>query len=232
MAFDRKYGALLHVRPDIAIIQECAKPDILARKAPTLQYSSVDWVGHADNKGMAVFAFGDYALQREPSYDASIKHVLPLKVTGPNDLSLLAVWAFMDSKYMKGRNDPGPMNKACDLYSGFLAGGNTVMAGDFNNHPKWDKPGHARNFAAMSDRLERFGMRSAYHFSANLVYGSEALPTHYWRDRKEDSPFNCHIDYAFAQEALLKDCRVEVGNYADWCGNGLSDHVPLVLDLS
>jgi exodeoxyribonuclease III len=232
MAFDRKYEALLRLRPDIAVVQECAKPDILFSKAPVFTPSTFDWVGHADHKGMAVFAFGDYGLSRRSEYDPAIRHVLPLAVTGPHDFNLLAVWAFMDGKYMTGRHDPGPLNNACERYHGHLRSGDAMMAGDFNNHPKWDKPGHARNFAALTERLLHFGLESAYHRTAGLEHGHEALPTHYWRDRKEDSPFNCHIDYAFVPQRLLNGARVEIGSYAEWCGNGLSDHVPLILDVA
>jgi len=50
--------------------------------------------------------------------------------------------------------------------------------------------------------------------------------------RRVDGP-NYHIDYIFvpeAWEAGLLD--VEVGSHADWVASGLSDHVPIVVDLA
>jgi exodeoxyribonuclease III len=41
-----------------------------------------------------------------------------------------------------------------------------------------------------------------------------------------------HIDYVFLPSAWLANVtHFEVGRFADRCGNGLSDHVPIVLDL-
>ena len=41
MVFDRKYQALERLRPDIAVIPECANPDILRRKAPLFKPSDM-----------------------------------------------------------------------------------------------------------------------------------------------------------------------------------------------
>ena len=73
---------------------------------------------------------------------------------------------------------------------------------------------------------------SAYHARTGEVNGEETEPTHCWRDRKKDGP-TYHIDYIFLPESWLGAVSdLQVGTFEDWCGSGLSDHVPLVVDLA
>ena len=75
------------------------------------------------------------------------------------------------------------------------------------------------------------GLASAYHDNRGVAQGGESEPTHYWRDRTKDGP-TYHIDYVFVPRQWLPRVRsVEVGGFEDWCGAGLSDHVPIVVDL-
>ena len=57
MAFDRKYQALERLRPDIAVIRECANPDILRRKAPMFKPSDMQWVGVPPKQGPRSICF-------------------------------------------------------------------------------------------------------------------------------------------------------------------------------
>jgi exodeoxyribonuclease III len=232
MAFDRKFEALVKLRPDIAIVSECANPDILKLKAPRFTPTDCVWVGENKHKGLSIFAFNGFKLEQTPDYDNSLKYIVPVEVSGPCHFSLLAVWAFVGSAHISGRHDVGAVNKAITHYQHRLSAGNTIMAGDFNNHVKWDKRGNPRNFADIAERLKALGMGSVYHQAKRLNFGEETDHTHYWRDRKEFSPFNCHIDYIFAPTPWLYPTPdFHIGNYADWCGTGLSDHVPLVLEF-
>lgn len=233
MAFDRKYAALMSLKPDVAIVPECATPEILAKKAPGFQPSAALWVGENKDKGLAVFAFNDLKLSLASDFEPSLKYILPAKVTGPVEFDLLAIWAFMSGKYMKDRRDIGPVNKAIARYERKLASGRAIIAGDFNNHLKWDRRGNPRNFGIVTEKLNQLGMASAYHYARNLSHGDETEQTHYWRDRREFSPYNCHIDYLFLPSTFLKKMKqFEIGNYGDWCGNKLSDHVPLLVDVA
>jgi exodeoxyribonuclease-3 len=54
------------------------------------------------------------------------------------------------------------------------------------------------------------------------------VPTLYWRDRTKDGP-TYHIDYVFLPSSRIERARVEIGSFEAWCG--LSDHVPVVVDL-
>ena len=77
--------------------------------------------------------------------------------------------------------------------------------------------------------LARLGLVSAYHVSRGVEAGNELEPTFYWRRRAVDG---YHIDYVFMPEEWSA-CAFDltVGPYEEWIGPGLSDHVPLVLEI-
>ena len=57
MALHDKYKHLLALKPDVAIIPECANVDLIRKKAPDFVHSSSIWVGDNCHKGLGVFAF-------------------------------------------------------------------------------------------------------------------------------------------------------------------------------
>ena len=78
--------------------------------------------------------------------------------------------------------------------------------------------------------VARLGLVSAYHVSRGVEAGNEPEPTFYWRRRAVDG---YHIDYVFMPEDWSTHAfDVAVGTYEDWVGSGLSDHVPLVLEMA
>ncbi len=101
-----------------------------------------------------------------------------------------------------------------------------LVAGDFNNNVRWDKGKKATNHAHIVAGLERLGMASAYHVGRGEFHGKESSATLYRRDRKY------HVDYCFLPLEWCSHLReVEVGEFDAWAGHGLSDHVPLIVDL-
>jgi hypothetical protein len=60
----------------------------------------------------------------------------------------------------------------------------SIVAGDLNNHVRWDKPGKASNHANAVIASAALGLVSAYHAFHELAQGAERHPTLYWRDRK------------------------------------------------
>jgi exodeoxyribonuclease-3 len=79
--------------------------------------------------------------------------------------------------------------------------------------------------------LKKLGLVSVYHELRGEPQGGESMPTLYWRDRTKDGP-TYHIDYIFLPAQLLTRVReLHVGTYEDWCGVGLSDHVPILVDV-
>jgi exodeoxyribonuclease-3 len=107
----------------------------------------------------------------------------------------------------------------------------TVVAGDANNSVVWDKPGKASNFANLAAALGSKGLVSAYHRHRGVELGAEGEPTLYWRDRRQDG-LRYHIDYCFIPEPWLPAVtEVRVGDFERWVGRGLSDHVPVIVEL-
>lgn len=91
---DRKIEQLLLLKPDIAVVPECAEPDILRRKAPGFTFTDCEWTGEQCNKGLGVFSFNGHTLRRHQSWDRQYHIFLPLEVRGTHPVNLLAVWAF------------------------------------------------------------------------------------------------------------------------------------------
>jgi hypothetical protein len=75
MAF-RKKGHLIQIeKPDILIVPECEHPDKLL--SLNLNATSTLWYGANKNKGLAVFALGDYHLNLMEIHNKEIKIVCP-----------------------------------------------------------------------------------------------------------------------------------------------------------
>jgi hypothetical protein len=215
-AFGRKQGALRELRPDVAVIPECAS-DI---GAPADHWN---WVGENRQKGLGVVSYGDYRAALDGPYDPAIHFAAPITITGPHPFFLLAIWA--QRPYRE------PVYRALENYSRRLTDRPSVVAGDFNQNAIWDRPNrahnHSRNVALMKD----LGLVSAYHHHFGVAQGNEPDATHFFRYRTDvESRF--HIDYCFVPTAWLnRVVSVEVGKPAGWISNRLSDHVPLVVEL-
>ena len=232
MALHRKLEALRSLEPDVAVLSECARPDIVAERAglASLGADSV-WIGTNDHKGLAVLGFNGYRVALDERYKASHRYVAPVRVSGRRRFNLLAVWAQNFSAGITRKRQPGPLRLALRRYRGFLTEVPSVVAGDFNNNLIWDKPGWLMNFSHTVDVLSSLGLNSVYHHVTGEAFGEERAPTIYWRDRTKDGP-TYHIDYVFAPHLWLREVsNIEVGCFEDWCGSRLSDHVPLTVDL-
>lgn len=154
-------------------------------------------------------------------------------MSGPLPLQLVGVWAF---NHRASRFHPQPPStsqpqQAVEVYKDFLGEGPVVIAGDFNNNVVWDRGERRTNWVTTVRRYAELGLVSAYHEYFGEAQGEELRPTLYWRTRRVDGP-RYHIDYCFIPKAWLPALRsVHVGSHAEWVDAGLSDHVPLVVDL-
>jgi exodeoxyribonuclease-3 len=230
MAFRRKFAALLALQPDLAVIQECEAAEFFAAKSLFKPRSAI-WIGDNPRKGLGVFAFGEFRARRDPIHRPGIPYVLPLRISGPVKLRLLAVWA-CHHKPNSYDNRIGPLRRALRDYDGFCAGAPLVVAGDFNNNVYWDRPGRPNNHEAAVADLHRIGLASAYHVARGVAQGAEPEPTLYWRDRRRDGPVY-HIDYCFVPQLwTARLARVVGGGFDEWVGAGLSDHVPLMVEIA
>ncbi len=222
-----KWHAITALTPDLAILPEVARAD-LESLVPDPRHR--DWIGDNDRKGLGVVAFGDYALERDASYQAKHQFFLPARISGPTPFNLLAVWALNHRNRSELAGQRDATLQAVSHYREFL-GSNacTVVAGDFNHNVLWDKPrATTANFRPLLDALDALGLVSAYHHLNVQPHGQETAHTLHWR---HDPATPYHVDYVFAPKALLTDAsRLQV--VAPGTGNPLSDHLALVLELA
>jgi exodeoxyribonuclease-3 len=230
MALPRKWDALMALRPDVAVISECADPEILADKGIGTTPETYQWMGKSKHKGLGIFTFNDYSLRRLESYVPYFRFCMPVMVDGPEPFNLLGAWAQNANEGNRRKNQMGHLSRAMSRYEAFLRDGPSFIAGDLNNNTFWDKPGWRMNHDTMVAKAERMGLISGYHAHYNEPHGGENTPTHYWRDRTKDGP-TYHIDYIFgSRDVVASATSFDVGTFEDWVGNKLSDHVPLVLE--
>jgi exodeoxyribonuclease-3 len=203
--FHRKLEALHALAPDVAIIAECCSLETLGRKAPGLTPTRALWIGNNPNKGLGVFSFGARRLVRDDAYDPSISYALPVRVTGPDQsvFHLVALWAHHG---LSGRtmSTVGPTLRALAAYEQFLRARPAIVAGDFNNHIRWDKTGKAWNHANTVAVFERLGFVSAYHVfqgletvaanTSNDGRGNFSVRWIYVHMIEEDARHNGHAD--------------------------------------
>lgn len=219
-----KFPALAGLKPDIAIVRECAGEQTLRSAAPLFYPEAGVWAGD-ENRGIGVFGYGGYEVELDPCYDRSLMHIAPVRVSGPSEFHLLAVHAIHSREPgEKSLGIVGPLLRALDVYADFCAAKPLVVAGDLNNHVRWDKAGKLNNHANLVARLDECGSVSAYHEFGGVAQGSENEPTFYHRKSLE-KPY--HIDYCFVPKSwAITDCAV--GTAGEWLH--LSDHMPLVVD--
>ena len=96
--FEAKAQALAPLNPDIAIIQEAPRPE--GKDTPERL-----WLGGASRVGIAVLARNGYTVARASRPTSVTDPVRAVRVSGPVDFNLLAIWARADSKYIRGLYD-------------------------------------------------------------------------------------------------------------------------------
>ncbi|GLQ34448.1 endonuclease/exonuclease/phosphatase family protein [Amylibacter marinus] len=233
MALHRKWDALCALAPDVAVISECAAPEILAQKSDIpLTPQTVLWMGKNRHKGLGIFSFNGYTLAPFENFGANLHYILPAHITTPQGrgINVMGVWAQNASAGITRKRQWGPLRCALRRYHTAFSGQAALLAGDFNNNTFWDKRGWRSNHMTMVNIAREMGLFSTYHHSYSEDHGAESIPTHFWRDRTKDGP-TYHIDYIFATMQMIQNQRAfEIGNFENWVGNKLSDHVPLVFD--
>ena len=92
----KKVQLLDILAPDIAVIQECARP--------VTQTDRCLWFGDNPRQGLAVQAYSQYRLRALPLIADVPNYVIPVEVIGPNHFLLIAVWSKRDPRghYVEG----------------------------------------------------------------------------------------------------------------------------------
>lgn len=213
---DAKLNALHSLHPDVAVI--CEAP------APGDPSNQVIWfpteVGQS-RLGIQVRAYGEYALERLPRAPGLPACVNPVRVTGPMHFNLLAVWTWPTPSYLSA------LVNGLDAYAHLFAEP-TVIAGDFNGNPCFDKPRQRSKWVDAFARINELGSVSAYHHTTEVSYGNERDPTHHHR-KNPQSPF--HIDFCFVPSSWCgAGVEATVAHGEPW--TSISDHFPLLVDVA
>jgi hypothetical protein len=210
--FTKKLAALDMLSPDISVISEAILPSEESEKV--LWFPS-----DASRLGIQVRASGDYELSRLEQADLP-NCVVPIRVSGPVAFNLLAVWTWPAPSYIKA------FANGISAYSRLLHSGPTVVAGDFNGSPAFDKPrSRLKRWTTAFSELQDAGLVSAYHYANRVGYGQELHATHHFL-RKPERGF--HIDFCFIPTDWAgKNLVVQVISGPDW--STLSDHFPLLV---
>ena len=210
--FAKKIAALETLSPDVAVLSEATRPD--EESEQVLWFPS-----NASSLGIQVRSRGDYQVRRLKAADLP-NCVVPIRVSGPINYNLLAVWTWPAPSYIKA------FMNALAAYSELLRSGPTVVAGDFNGNPAFDKPRQRiKWWTAAFSELQDAGLVSAYHFVNKAAFGKELHATHHFL-RKPERRF--HIDFCFIpREWANKRLEAQVVSGPEW--RLLSDHFPLLV---
>jgi len=223
MALRLKFDRLLSLRPDVAVVQECA--DSAGPKGWRPDCTAYDWIGFNPDKGLGIFTFGGLTLTRHAGYSETYALYLPVTVAGWCSFNLLGLWAADPRKVPAGAtSDPAA---ALQYYRSFLAAGPTVVAGDFNRLPQQMSVQRNGPGSSVVDLLAGAGLTNA-DFAMSDASGQPALRRTHFHQRKFSRGFV--VDYIFipASEAA-RLTAFDVGDPHDWIT--WSDHVPLVAEF-
>ncbi len=92
MSLQTKTRLLAQLNPSVAVLPETAHPDKTRLGLKAIGATSVQWIGANVNKGLSVVAFGDWHVRVDDSCDPGYQWVMPLHLSGPRNIRLLAVW--------------------------------------------------------------------------------------------------------------------------------------------
>jgi exonuclease III len=217
LVFRKDFELIRHFDSDIIVIQECEKLDLDQFDG----YKS-HWIGMNDSKGLAVLTKGESTFPSD-LFRSDLVYFLPISF---GDTAVLGVWAFNGRAGDKIPNSSGYVLDALSHYDEWInSHKNIVIAGDFNNAPRFDKSGHINNFADINTRISDLGLKSAYHDFFNETFGEESKFTHF-HQKNPDRGF--HIDYIFSN--FEKSELVKVGDLEEWIS--VSDHLPIYCKFS
>lgn len=218
MQYAKKSNQIESFDADVLVIQEC---EYLPSDYKTGY--QLFWVGNNDKKGLAVLIRGanSFIVKKETN---DFAYFLPVQT----DFGLvIGVWSFNRRAKKFGSNVSGYIVDALEVFETEISSNaKVVIAGDFNNGPRWDLRGfHRNNFRLIQSELTRRGFISAYHAAFSEEPGSEKLGTHF-HQRNPEKRF--HIDYIYSKGFRVAGVKLE--EFTNW--KEFSDHVPLAAELT
>lgn len=215
---ERKAEALAGLAPDIAVVSETTRTS-----TENVGAEAVAWAGQQHQRGLAILAWNGWRIGSSRS--AALSHFLAVEAHRDDaSVTIVGVWPLP----LRGDYVSALSRGLSEVASGLE--GDVIVAGDFNANPRWDHgKAPARQFVTLIDELAARDLRSVWHAHSGEAHGTEQTPTFFWRMNPRQQ---FHIDYVFASARLHRNVRhIQVGSYEDWVANGISDHVPLVVDF-
>jgi exonuclease III len=225
-AFRKKANHLATFAPDLAAIQECECPSKLRMAATAPQHTDLLWQGDNLDKGVGLFAYSNLRYTLDERYDPTIRHCIPVRVSGDLDLHVLAVWAM--GHQQKARSYVGQLYQAVQTYGDFIRQRETVILGDWNSNAIWDHERAVSNHTAVIKLLAEVGLISVYHEYFDEEHGREQQNT-FFLHRSPHKGY--HLDYCCVPKQWLpRLTTVTVGAFDEWCS--YSDHTPLLVEFT
>lgn len=225
-AFRKKAQHLAAFAPDLAAIQECECPSKLRFPVNVQPPTDLLWQGDNPDKGVGIFTHANVRYTLHEEYDPSIRHCVPIQVTGERDLHILAVWAM--GHPVKARSYVGQVYAAVQHYWAFIQQEETIILGDWNSNAIWDRERQVSNHSTVIKLLTEIGLVSVYHEYFGEAHGQEQQNT-FFLHRSPHKGY--HLDYCAVPKSWLPRLKtVTVGAFDDWCS--YSDHVPLMVEFA
>lgn len=235
--FQKKKDAVLELEPDVLVVPECEPLEKITfpeNCMPTDQ----DRIGiDGQDRGLAVFCFGGFRLERLDCYDPDIKLFLPLRVfKGDLSLTLLAAWALKEPNDNNNSAYLDIVARGVNHYSPLFDREKMLFLGDFNtpgadNDLSAPKPNNRflKRHLEIVEILSQKGIKSLFHEKNKIEHGKELkTDATLYHNSDLSKPFHC--DYCFASADMMNCLKaVEIGNPEVWLP--LSDHMPLIVDF-
>jgi len=215
-----KLSDLTDLAPDVAVLPECACPEVLLRRIRPCVLGARDllWDGTHPSRGMLLVTFGPWRARLAPQHRARSASTLPVCLSGPTDLRVVAVWARPPRPEVGHRSGPEPLREGLARLLPSLDSP-AILAGDFNRTLVGE--------GGLQADLSAAGFVSAYHHVRGVAPGSEREPTFY---RLRRYPSRHHLDHVLVDAATVAGLRaVEIRHSARW--SAWSDHAPMLVEL-
>nr|WP_122012990.1 endonuclease/exonuclease/phosphatase family protein [Maliibacterium massiliense] len=201
-----KCAALSALDADIYVIQKCEDPAAYDAYAKAFSAAYL-WIGETKHRGLGVFAKDANSIRENswPSY--TLRHFLSVRVNDAFDL--LAVWTCK------------PYIEAYCIYQSIhfdRITEDTVIIGDLNSNPIWDRAHGMRSHTRVVGELARKGLYSAYHSVTGERPGAETTATFYLY-RHLDKGY--HTDYCFVAPRRLRAFKILENTWTQY-----ADHLP------
>ena len=240
-------AAIAAAKPDLLVLTECPPPSHEQAIAMGMDPTFRSWRGQG-RRGVSVMATNKILLgisleqatvpdgfaagPDSPAKESVLPWLEAVDVTLPDStkFALIAAWPSNRERFR-------PLTAALqsERWKEWIAGRKLIVAGDFNNHWRWDtKAGAAdqRSHASTDALLAEHGSVSAFHRSHGVAKGDLAAePPTMWT--AYDAAKGFHIDYVYAPEEWIATdpAEVRIGTHADHAARRLSDHAPVIVDL-